>query len=171
MATKSSTIQCGSCRVSYDGEDLGYTIDGVIATYTEETEERYVDSSDLPIDVVVTRRGFKVEATLAEYSLERLKNLLGGTSRYVTSEGGEHLVINGGLEGSKKNFAKTLQLIPLNVGVSHLITIYHAIPTVGIEWTYSKDSIRGTRVLFTAVHGESGFVSFGDQSLTFGGGE
>lgn len=166
--TSTHIVPCGPCHLYFGGEDLGYTLDGVILTYSEETQERLVDTSDVAIDIVVTKRSCTVEATLAEYSLQKLSKLLGEHHKFATDGTNSHLAINGGLQGSKQAVAKELHLAPLGAGADHLIILRHAVPVVNIEWTYTKDSVRGCRVAFVALDGSNGFVSFGDENITFG---
>jgi len=170
--TQTHVVPIGPCRLFFDGVDLGYTIDGVILTFQRETEEKYVDTSDAPVDIITTKRTFSVTANLAEYSLELLHSMIGASQfvKTIDEDGNtllSHLAISGNLEGSNVSRAKELHLVPVGMDDNHMVTVRHAIPMCNMEWTYSKDAVRYCSVVFIAVDGENGFVAFGDTDLAF----
>lgn len=170
--TQTHVVPIGPCRLYFGGVDLGYTIEGVVISYVRTVEEKYVDTSDAPVDVITTKRSFTVSAQLGEYSLEKLSEFMGQTQfAKITNDDGDtifsHLAVGGGLEGSLAETAKELHIVPLQQDENHLITVRHAVPLCNQEWTYSKDSVRSCAVEFRAMNGENGFVSFGSDSIPF----
>lgn len=83
MASSTTNVKMGVCRLRYDGKDLGYTKGGVEFSVTTETHKVMIDQfGNSEVDEVIMSRSAKVTAPLAETTLENLVAVMPGASLY-----------------------------------------------------------------------------------------
>jgi hypothetical protein len=81
--TRSDTrnVKLGTCTVTLDGVDLGYTKGGVEFSVTTSTKKVMVDQfGDSEIDEIIMGRSAKVKVPLAETTLENLVRIMPGAT-------------------------------------------------------------------------------------------
>lgn len=83
MASNTSNVKMGVCRIRYGGIDLGYTKGGVVFSATTETHKVMVDQQgNSEIDEVIMGRSAKATVPLAETTLENLVKIMPGATLY-----------------------------------------------------------------------------------------
>lgn len=81
MASDPQNIKLGTCKILYDGNDLGLTAGGVEVTVTTNTHETKVDQyGDTVVEEHVTGRTCMATAPLAETTLETLVSIMPGAT-------------------------------------------------------------------------------------------
>ena len=87
MASKTENVKLGVCRVTFDGNDLGYTKGGVEVEVQTETAKVDVDQfGKTPINEVIMTRTVTVKAPLAETTVENMVAIMPGA--VLTATGG-----------------------------------------------------------------------------------
>ena len=79
--SNTENVKLGVCRVSFGGEDLGFTKGGVEVSVETNTHEVMVDQmGETPINEYITSRTCKVTVPLAETTLENLFKIMPGAT-------------------------------------------------------------------------------------------
>jgi hypothetical protein len=79
MTSSTENIRMGTCRVIYDGTDLGFTSGGVEVTVATTTHETKVDQfGDTVANEYVMGRTISVKAPLVETTLENMAKIIPG---------------------------------------------------------------------------------------------
>ncbi len=164
MAGKVENTQMGVCNVAFNSSDLGYTKGYVKTEYTVESVEKEVDQEDAAVDELITKQSFQVTVPLAERDLARFATLLPGATLVIDGSDSTKtkLVLSGGAGTSLVAMAKELVVAPIGGDAQDAVTIHHAVPVPNFSFSYEKDNIRVYEVVFKALVGERGWVTFGD---------
>lgn len=118
MATTTNdakNVKLGVCKVSFGGQDLGFTKGGVSVTVATETHEVQVDQyGQTPINEFIMGRTVSVKVPLAETTLENLVKIMPGAK--LISDGTANTArvdVPTGVGVSLLDFAKELVLHPI----------------------------------------------------------
>lgn len=77
-------IKLGTCKIAYDGADLGLTIGGVEVEVSTDTHETMVDQfGDTAVKEFITGRSLTIKCPLAETHIDQLVNIMPGATRIV----------------------------------------------------------------------------------------
>jgi hypothetical protein len=109
-----------------------------------------------------------VTVPLTEWNLERFASLLPGAT--LTTDGTDStlmkLELSGEAGGNLLDSAAELVLTPVDADENQVITMYYAVPTPNLEFSFEKDNQRVYEITFDAMKGENGFVVFGYATAT-----
>ena len=151
-----SKIESGPCSLSWDGRLLGHTMDGMHLSTPLDIRKRQVDEfGGSPVELIYQGEALELKTTLAEKTLQRLRDIFLFGYRMSAAQGWGRLP---GLLG--RNFAKALRLHPLEVADGNTgsdVVFYKAVlvsveeiqfgsPTAdrlfGVTWTAIIDESR-----------------------------
>lgn len=166
MAYSAKDVQMGVCDVTYKGVNLGYTSGFVKVSYSADSIEKRVDQSDAALDELLTTQTFEVTVPMAEYNLERFEDIFPG-AKFTTDAAKKRLDLSG-LGGSLlPDTSTTLPLVitPLDGNANDKITLHYAVPKPGMDFSFEKENVRVYEVVFKAVVGPTGWVTFGDTTV------
>ena len=115
---KSNTenVKLGVCRVSFGGEDLGFTKGGVEVNVETSTHEVTVDQmGETPINEYITSRTCTVTVPLAETTLENLVKIMPGATLVTdkTEDTKKYVQVPTGVGSSLLKVAQELVLHPI----------------------------------------------------------
>ncbi len=115
---KSNTenVKLGVCRVSFGGEDLGFTKGGVEVNVETSTHEVTVDQmGETPINEYITSRTCTVTVPLAETTLENLVKIMPGATLVTdkTETTKKYVQVPTGVGSSLLKVAQELVLHPI----------------------------------------------------------
>lgn len=159
-----ANVKLGVCNVTFKTTALGYTKGGVKVSYSAETIEKTVDQEDAPVGEVVNKQSFEVKVPMAEYDLDKMKELFPGAS-LVTDGTKKKLVLSGASGTDLSTLAGVLLLEPVGAANDNEnITLHHAVPKSNIEFAFEKDNVRVYEVTFRAMKGVNGWVTLGDTT-------
>lgn len=136
-------IKLGTCRVYYDGTDLGYTKGGVMFRMIPNTYDVTVDDlgDNVPLKIYDMGYNVEVDVPLAQHTLALLKiavpvlNTAGSTETYGGSIGDEIV-------------GKELILDPIYATRGLKCTLYKAVPQSNIEFSYVNTAEKIIMVTF-----------------------
>ncbi len=87
MPSSTENVKLGVCRITFGGEDLGFTKGGVDVSVETETHEVTVDQmGEVPINEYITSRTCTVTVPLAETTLENLVKIMPGATLVTDAE-------------------------------------------------------------------------------------
>jgi len=162
-----TAVNLGVCNVTFNASDLGYTKGGVKISYKADVIEKTVDQEDAPLDKIVTKQTFEVTVPLAEADLSRFASLLPGAV-YVLDSGltKKKLSISGAGGVTTLSLANKLIIKPVGSEAipNDWVTLFYAAPNVNLDFAYEKENVRVYNVVFKALKGVSGWVTFGDET-------
>lgn len=85
MASNTSNVKLGVCKVFFDGIDLGYTKGGVEVDVSTETHKVEVDQfGKSPINELIMGRSVKATVPLAETTVENMARIMPGATVVAT---------------------------------------------------------------------------------------
>lgn len=151
-------VSMGVCTVSFDGDDLGHTKDGVVVSYTEEINDMVVDKyGKTPINKSSAGEKISVKVPLAEDTLDNLAIAMPATT---LEEGAVTKKLKGGRSAGTLlgQFAKELILHPTALGADNHtkdLTIYRAVATAIGDLAYKVDEQRVVEVTFEGLIDET----------------
>lgn len=83
MASSTTNVKMGVCRIRYGGRDLGYTKGGVEFSVTTETHKVMIDQfGNSEVNEIIMGRSAKATIPLAETTLDNLVKVMPGASLY-----------------------------------------------------------------------------------------
>lgn len=83
MASSTTNVKMGVCKIRYGGKDLGYTKGGVEFSVTTETHKVMIDQfGNSEVDEVIMARSAKATVPLAETTMDNLVKVMPGASLY-----------------------------------------------------------------------------------------
>lgn len=117
MASSTQNIKMGTCKVLYDGVDLGLTIGGVEVEVTTTKKEIKVDQfGDTAANEFIMGRNITVRVPLAETTLENLVAIMPGATLVTDSSDPvkKKVTVTSGTGVSLISMAKELVLHPID---------------------------------------------------------
>jgi len=153
--THVKNIKLGACKVSFGGQDLGYTKGGVEVEVSTETLKVTVDQlGQTTISELVQGRNVKVTAPLAESVLANLVNLMPGSTM---SEDKNTLSISSAQGVNLVDVAQELILTPQD-GTDFVLTLPKAATAGNFTMAYKSDDVRVFSVDFNAYPDDDGIL-------------
>lgn len=174
MASDTKNVKIGVCKVTFDGQDLGYTKGGVEVTVETETYEVTVDQFGMsPINELVQKRTVQATVPLAETTLENMVKVMPGAELVtdVTTPTKKKVVVPNGVGVNLLSIAKKLVLHPIEKADSDKsedFVIPLAATAGALTFAYKFDEERVFNVTFTGYPDPATktlFV-FGDESAS-----
>jgi len=168
-------ISLGTCKISYDGADLGLTAGGVEVEVTTSTHETKVDQlGESVVDEFVTGRNVTVRAPLAETTIDNLVKIMPGASKVVDNVDANKIRVDvtTGIGTSLRDNAKELILHPIALPDSDVSEDF-IVPLAGVagalNFAYKLDQERIYNAEFKGYPDESkaGLIfQIGDKTAT-----
>jgi hypothetical protein len=118
MVSSAENIKMGTCKITFNGQDLGLTMGGVEVTVETTTKETKVDQfGDTVANETIMGRNITVTAPLAETTLDLLVLLMPGATKIVdgTTSTKIKAEITTGTGISLLSRAKELIMHPINL--------------------------------------------------------
>lgn len=168
-----SNVKLGTCKVFFNGVDLGLTIGGVELELTTNTRETKVDQfGDTAVNSIITGRTVKVTVPLAETTLDNLVATMPGATLVVdkTTANKRRIDIQSGVGINLFDLAKELRLHPIALpdnDVSEDVYLPKAATGGNIKFAYKLDTERVFNVEFNCFPDSDGNVmKIGDKTAT-----
>lgn len=162
MASSTQNVKLGVCKITFGGQDLGYTKGGVEVEVTTDTHKSTVDQfGNTPIGEMIIGRSIVVRAPLAETTVENLAKIMPGT----TVANGK-ATVNVAMGMDLRSIAQELTLHPVALDESNTsedLVIPLAATPGAATFAYKVDEERVFNVEFTGYPDETG------KLFTFGG--
>lgn len=153
MPSDTRNVKLGVCKITFGGQDLGYTKGGVEVTVTTETFKVEVDQfGKTPIKEHIVGREVSVKAPLAETTIQNIAALMPGATITGTA-GSEVLSVTTGAGTDLLTLAKPLRLHPIalpDTNKSEDFVIYRAATPGALNFAYKLDAERIYNADFTA---------------------
>jgi len=175
MASSAENIKMGTCKITFDGQDLGLTMGGVEVTVETTTKETKVDQfGDTVANETIMGRNITVSAPLAETTLDNMILLMPGTIKVVDSADPTKMKaqITSGTGISLLSRAKELILHPINLpdsDVSEDLIIPLAATAGAMNFAYKYDEERVFNTTFKGYpdRAQDGLLFiYGDKTAT-----
>lgn len=118
MPSTPQNIRMGTCKITFDGQDLGLTMGGVEVTVETTTKETRVDQfGDTVANETIMGRNITVVAPLAETTIENLIKLMPGATLITDSADPTKIKaeVTSGTGTSLLSIAKELTLHPIEL--------------------------------------------------------
>lgn len=160
--SNTENVKLGVCRVSFGGEDLGFTKGGVEVSVETNTHEVMVDQmGETPINEYITSRTCKVTVPLAETTLENLIKIMPGATLIAdtSDDSKKYVQVPTGVGQSLLKVAQELVLHPVanaNEDKSDDFTIPRAATAGALSYSYKLDDERIYSCEFKAYADEKG---------------
>lgn len=158
MASSTTNVKIGICRVTFNGVDLGYTKGGVDVDVTTDTHPVNVDQfGTTPIADYIMGRHIKVVAPLAETTIANLAIIMPGT--VVTGTTIKKAQVSTGVGINLISIAAPLILHPisnLDTDFSEDLTIPLASTGGALKFAYHLDAERIFNIEFTGFAASDG---------------
>lgn len=148
MASDIKNVKLGVCKVTFDGQDLGYTKGGVEVSVKTETHKVMVDQfGKTPINEYIMGREVQVKVPLAETTLENLVKIMPGATLLTDGVDPTKKVVNvtTGIGGNLLDVAKTLVLHPIgkpDADKSDDFTVFKAATAGALQFSYKLEDER-----------------------------
>ena len=148
MASDIKNVKLGVCKVTFDGQDLGYTKGGVEVSVKTETHKVMVDQfGKTPINEYVMGREVQVKVPLAETTLENLVKIMPGAALVTDSVDPTKKVVNvpTGIGSNLLDIAKVLVLHPIGKPDSDKgddFTVFKAATAGALQFSYKLEDER-----------------------------
>lgn len=148
MASDIKNVKLGVCKVTFDGQDLGYTKGGVEVSVKTETHKVMVDQfGKTPINEYIMGREVQVKCPLAETTLDNLVKIMPGATLVTDSVDPTKKVVNvpTGIGGNLLDIAKTLVLHPIgkpDSDKSDDFTVFKAATAGALQFSYKLEDER-----------------------------
>lgn len=162
-------IKLGTCLITLDGADLGYTKGGVEVSVETSTHDTMIDQfGETPVKSFIQGRTCKVVMNLAETTLDNLVKIMPGATKLSTS--GNRVDVTSGVGEDLQKLAKPLILHPIALPIndkSEDFTLPAASTPGAINFAYKKDDERVFTAEFMAYPDANGILfSYGDPAAT-----
>lgn len=148
MASDIKNVKLGVCKVTFDGQDLGYTKGGVEVSVKTETHKVMVDQfGKTPINEYIMGREVQVKVPLAETTLENLVKIMPGATLVTDAVTPTKKVVNvpTGIGSNLLDIAKTLVLHPIgkpDADKSDDFTVFKAATAGALQFSYKLEDER-----------------------------
>ena len=160
MPSTSSTqnVKIGVCKITFDGQDLGYTQGGVEVDVTTDTHKVNVDQfGNTPISEYIMGRSISVVAPLAETTLDNLVAVMPGTTKTGTTD--VQAMVSTGIGTNLRDIAAELRLHPTGIDESDTsedLVIPLAATAGAMKFAYKLDNERVFNVTFMGYPSDDG---------------
>lgn len=148
MASDIKNVKLGVCKVTYDGQDLGYTKGGVEVSVKTETHKVMVDQfGKTPINEYIMGREVSVKCPLAETTLDNLVKIMPGATLITDGVDPTKKVVNvpTGIGSNLLDIAKVLVLHPIgkaDADKSDDFTVFKAATAGALQFSYKLEDER-----------------------------
>lgn len=148
MASDIKNVKLGVCKVTFDGQDLGYTKGGVEVSVKTETHKVMVDQfGKTPINEYIMGREVTVKVPLAETTLDNLVKIMPGATLITDGVDPTKKVVNvpTGIGSNLLDIAKTLVLHPIGKAGSDKsddFTVFKAATAGALQFSYKLEDER-----------------------------
>ena len=148
MASDIKNVKLGVCKVTFDGQDLGYTKGGVEVSVKTETHKVMVDQfGKTPINEYIMGLEVQVKVPLAETTLENLVKIMPGAALVTDSVDPTKKVVNvpTGIGSNLLDIAKELVLHPIGKPDSDKgddFTVFKAATAGALQFSYKLEDER-----------------------------
>lgn len=176
MASSTENIRMGTCRVLYDGTDLGFTTGGVEVAVATTTHETKVDQfGDTVANEYIMGRTITVTCPLVETTLENMAAIIPGATLVTDNTDPQNpkknVIVTSGTGLSLLDRAKTLTLHPIAKpanDTSEDLVIPLAATAGAMNFAYKYDAERVFNCEFKGYpDSETGILfTYGDKSVT-----
>lgn len=148
MANDPDNIYLGPCNVSWNGTDLGFTMDNSVTITSElATSKITPDQSGSPVKEYVTGQDVMISMTLGETDREKLKLVMYGTYDTGTNNGvafadpiGTNILASAG----------ELIITPMDVTNPNVYIAPKASPKTNLNIAFSKEAATTAPIVFQA---------------------
>lgn len=159
MAADISKVEiAGPCKITFDGVDMGHTLDGVELTAERDFKRVITDKSgDTPIDYVLTGNRLKIKFKLAQTEWDQWNMAIPETSSYDGASTRDRSDFGADAGASLRAEAKQLIIHPMkNVAtdLSDDVTIYKAVSTDSVVIPLKIDEQRVLEITMEALYVE-----------------
>lgn len=163
LTSSTTNVKLGVCKVTYGGEDLGFTKGGV--EFQVETESHVISVDQMgstPISEYITGRSVSVRVPMAETTIDHLVAIMPGATKItdITTPIGDGIYakVVTGVGSDLRTTAKVLRLHPTAAGASKSedIVVPLAATTGALNFAYKLDDERVFNVEFKAFADTSG---------------
>ncbi len=158
MPSTTQNVKIGVCKLTFDGQDLGYTKGGVEVEVTTDTHKVQIDQfGNTPISEYIMGRNIVVRAPLAETTVENLAATMPGT--LLEGETNKKATINTGIGTDLRDVAAELRLHPVGLPVedqSEDLVIPLAATAGAMKFAYKLDDERIFNVEFNGYPDDDG---------------
>lgn len=166
-------IRLGTCSITFDGNDLGYTMGGVEVEVTTNTHETKVDQfGDVVANEFIQGRNIMVRLPLAEVTLDAMVRIMPGATKITdaTDATSIKVEVKTGIGTSLLTTAKKLVLHPIDLAVSDKsedLTIPLANTAGAMQFAYKYDEERVFNCEFKGYPDANGLLFvYGDETAT-----
>lgn len=173
MASDIENVKLGVCKITFDGQDLGYTKGGVEVTVTSETKEVMVDQfGNTPINEYIMGRKVTVKVPMAETTLENLVRIMPGATLVTDGTDPTKKVVKvpTGIGSNLLSIAKKMVLHPIgkpDSDKSEDFTVFKTATAGGLNFAYKVDDERVFDTEFKGYPDEDGnLFALGDDTAT-----
>lgn len=176
MASSTENIRMGTCRVLFDGKDLGFTTGGVEVAVATTTHETKVDQfGDTVANEYIMGRTITVTCPLVETTLENMAAIIPGATLVSDNTDPQapkkNVIVTSGTGLSLLERAKTLALHPIanaEADTSEDLVIPLAATAGAMNFAYKYDAERVFNCEFKGYpDSETGILfTYGDKSVT-----
>lgn len=176
MSSSTENIRMGTCRILYDGTDLGFTTGGVEVTVATTTHEVKVDQyGDTLANEYIMGRTISIKAPLVETTIDNMAKIMPGADLITDNTDPllplKKVVVKSGTGISLLGLAKELVLHPIANAVddhSEDLVIPHASTAGAMNFAYKYDA---ERVFDCEFKGYADAVTgvlfiYGDKAIT-----
>lgn len=154
MTTNVENIKMGTCKITYNGQDLGLTMGGVEVDVETTTKETKVDQfGDTVANETIMGRNIKVTAPLAETTIQKLVEIMPGATLVTdgTDPSKIKAEVSTGTGLSLRSLAQELVLHPVELpdsDASEDLTIPLAATAGAMQFAYKFDQERIFNTVF-----------------------
>uniref|UniRef100_A0AAU6W1F3 Ig-like domain-containing protein n=1 Tax=Pseudomonas phage Nican01 TaxID=3138540 RepID=A0AAU6W1F3_9CAUD len=176
MASSTENIRMGTCRVLFNGVDLGFTTGGVEVAVATTTHETKVDQfGDTVANEYIMGRTITVTVPLVETTLENMAAIIPGATLVTDNTNPQapkkNVIVTSGTGLSLLERAKTLTLHPIanaEADTSEDLVIPLAATAGAMNFAYKYDAERVFNCEFKGYpDSETGILfTYGDKSVT-----
>lgn len=157
-------VKLGVCKVSFGGENLGFTKGGVEVQVTTDSHVVSVDQlGSTPIAEYITGRNCSVKVPLAETDIDHLVAIMPGATKITDTTtpigDGIYAEVTTGVGTDLRTIAKVLRLHPISLpdtDKSEDFIIPLAATTGALNFSYKLDDERVFNVEFKAYADDTG---------------
>lgn len=175
MASSTENIRMGTCKILFDGEDLGFTSGGVEVAVATTTHETKVDQyGDTVANEYIMGRTITITIPLVETTLENMAAIIPGATLVETGTGPtlkKKVEVKSGTGISLLSLAKELVLHPIakpDADKSEDLVIPLAATAGAMNFAYKYDAERVFNCEFKGYPDSTTGVLFiyGDKTVT-----
>ena len=173
MASSIENVKLGVCKISFGGQDLGYTKGGVEVTVTSETKEVMVDQfGNTPINENIMGRKVVVKVPMAETTLDNLVKIMPGATLITDGTDPTKKVVKvpSGIGTNLLTIAQKLVLHPIgkpDADKSEDFTVFKTATAGALSFAYKVDDERVFDTEFKGYPGTDGHLfALGDDTAT-----